>query len=349
LKAAFKNVIRHRSLANGETRAIAVGQPVDLFYFFVLLFACMGLVITSSIVNLTKAIHPSFKPAITLALPQPGHFGSVTINRIAETPATIVMAGDSLARGKGSRTTNGKLENIGYYLVQKANSVEPGVANYQVLTGLSVDGSPVEDMNKRLKTQSGTLAHIPNLVLVMSFTNGDLVHFVTDAKNAQSSNRIIAFFKVLGILHKDSVDYQRSLITLRSILADLHTKRVKVLGAKKAAMQAVILGVPNEAYSPPIKATLHKYQLTYDELDYVINTFNTDDQKAAILGNNDKSGVAYSFVNLDKIQISEKTALTYLSSDQFHPNYRGYQSLADFVGQNVRVQEKNQSVYLANK
>lgn len=313
-----------------------------------LFFACVGLFATSSLVHLTHAVHPSLKPAIALANPQPENIGSVIINKIENTPATVVMAGDSLARGKGSRTTNGMLENIGYYLSQKANTVEPGIARYQVISGLSVDGSPVEDMNKRITTQRDTLAAIPNLVLVMSFTNGDLVHFVTDAKNAQSSNRFIAFFKVLGILHNDNKDFQRSLVTLRSDLADLHTKRVNLLGVKKAVMQVVILGVPNEAYSPPIQTILHKYGLTYDELSYVINTYNADDQKAAILGNKEHSGITYSFVNLDRLQVPQKTALSYLSADQFHPNYKGYQSLADFVGQSVAVQGKGQSVFLAS-
>ena len=79
------------------------------------------------------------------------------------------------------------------------------------------------------------------------------------------------------------------------------------------------------------------------------NTYNADDQKAAILGNNERSGVTYSFVNLDKIHVPEKTALSYLSSDNFHPNYRGYQSLANFVAESVVVRSKNQNIFLANK
>ena len=212
-----------------------------------------------------------------------------------------------------------------------------------------MDGSSVEDMTKRLSVQSETLERIPNLVLVMSFTNRDLVNFVTDAKNAQSSNRVIEFFKVLNILHNDSASYQLSLATLHNTLAQLQVKREKLLGNKKAAMQAVILGVPNEAYSPSVKAILHQYGLTYDELSYVINTYNADDQKATVLGNGEHSGVRYSFVNLDRLHVPEKTALSYLSPDQFHPNYRGYKSLADFVGQSVLVQSKSQSIFLANE
>jgi lysophospholipase L1-like esterase len=349
LKAAFKHVIRQRSLIDGKTGVLAVAQPVDFFYFFVLLCACTGLLLTSTLTRLSTTIHPTFKPSITLGLPQPENAGLITINKIDETPATIVMAGDSLARGKGSKITNGTLENIGYYVTQKANAVEPNISRYQVLSGLSVDGSPVEDMTHRLSEQSDTLTRIPNLVLVMSFTNRDLVNFVTDAKNAQSSNKIIEFFKVLGILHNDSASYQRSLLTLRKSLAQLQAKREKLLGNKKAAMQAVILGVPNESYSPSVKAILHKYGLTYDELSYVINTYNADDQTAAVLGNDEHTGVRYSFVNLDRLHVPEKTALSYLSPDQFHPNYRGYKSLADFVAQSVVVQSKSQSVFLANE
>lgn len=314
-----------------------------------MLFAFAGMFITSSLINVTRSLHPNFKPSITLVTPQPEHVGSVTFGMVENSPATVVMAGDSLARGKGSRTTNGTVENIGYYLVQKANTVEPGIARYHVLSGLSVDGSPVEDMNQRIAQNSKSLATIPNLVLVMSFTNRDLVNFVVDAKNAQSSNRLIEFFKVLGILRKDSTQYQHSLTDLRLTLNDLHAKRVQALGPKKASMQAVILGVPNEAYSPSVKAILHTYGITYDELSYVINTYNADDYNAAVVGNNEHAGVSYSFVNLDRLHVPEKTALSYISSDQFHPNYRGYQSLAEFIGQRIVVQGKTQSMYLANE
>jgi lysophospholipase L1-like esterase len=111
----------------------------------------------------------------------------------------------------------------------------------------------------------------------------------------------------------------------------------------------VILGLPNEAYSPAIKATLQKYHIANSELSYVINVFNADDKQAAVLGNKDHTGVAYSFINLDKLHVPEKTALAGLSADQFHPNEKGYELLAKFVAQKVVVQEASKSIFLANE
>jgi lysophospholipase L1-like esterase len=363
LNAAQRKKIIPRFLRHSETRAHALTASelygtyrlarifrAPKFVFILFIVGILSVGIIKAAPALPHKLPNVTDTSLALAEPQPENTGVVTFDKSStQTPATVVMAGDSLARGKGSLESDGMLKNIGYYLVNRANTVEPGIARYQVINGLSVDGSSVEDLTQRLQSQSDSLAKTPNLVLILSFTNRDLANFVLDAKNAQSTNHLAEFFQVARILHHDSTRYQHSLADLRDTLADIHAKREKLLGAKQASLQVVILGLPNEAYSPSIKATLHKYHIANSELSYVINVFNADDKNAAVLGNKEQRGVVYSFINLDRLHVPEKTALAGLSADQFHPNDKGYEMLANYVGQNVVMGQKNHSKFLANE
>jgi hypothetical protein len=288
-------------------------------------------------------------PTISITLQQPAHEGHVSIRRIGDTPATIVMAGDSLARGHGSGEVNGQLKTIGYYLTNQANVLQPGIAKYEVLPGLTEDWSSVSMTTGHIQTHMETLSQIPNLVLFLSFTNRDMQNFVMDAAKVHSSNRLGEFFAIAQMLNQDSKTYQHSLTGLRSTLTTLQDKREKVLGDKKASMQVVILGLPNESYSPTVKDVLHKYHISYDQFSYVINLFNLNNREAAIVGNKQDNGITYSFINLDKLRISEKTALEALSPDQFHPNEKGYELLADYIAQNVLIHDESHADFLAKK
>ncbi|HVA96706.1 MAG TPA: SGNH/GDSL hydrolase family protein [Candidatus Acidoferrales bacterium] len=306
-----------------------------------------GLSFTINVLKIPHTIPHLIRPSFDISLPKPANTGVITINKIGKIPATVITAGDSLARGKGSHITNGVLANIGYYLVRRANNTTPGIARYHVIPSLSVDGSSVEQLTKRLKAQNKTLAKIPNLVLLLSFTNRDMKHFVMDAEKVHSTNQLGEFFQLANILHHDSKLYQHSLSSLTQTLADIHSNRVKILGKKLAVMQVGILGLPNESYAPKVQAVLHKYHVTYGEISYVINLFNTDDQKAVVSARSYHSGVTYSFVNLDKLQVTEKTALADLSPDKFHPNSLGYQSLTNYIAQNVLVHQNQKFTVLA--
>ena len=206
--------------------------------------------------------------------------------------------------------------------------------------------SSVEELTSRLKVHSTALSKIPNLVLLLSFTNKDMKHFVLDAEKIHSTNRLGEFFQIAQVLQHDSKLYQHSLTALTQTLQGIQTKRVRLLGKKKSAMQVAILGLPNEAYAPKVQKVLRAYHVTYGEFSYVINLFNSDNQKAVFSANRTHSGITYSFVNLDKVQVPEKVALAELSPDKFHPNMHGYQSLTNYIDQKVLIQYNKRKTFL---
>jgi len=323
----------HYSRGKASAKHTALKVSAFILFFSILL----GLFTTIYLPKLTHRLPEVITPPVTITLQQPAHEGRITLSKIENTPATIVMAGDSLARGYGSQEINGTLKTMGYYLANHANKVEPGIAQYQMIPDLAIDGSSVEQTNQQIQSHMQTLSLLPNLVLMLSFTNRDMQNFVKDGAKVHSTNRLGEFFQIAQILNRDSKTYQGSLTRLRKTLATLQEKRQRLLGDKKAAMQAVILGLPNEAYSPSVQKLLRQYHLSYSQFSYVINLFNANDREAALLGNRENTGITYSFINLDKLRISHKTALAALSPDQFHPNVRGYELLADFVAQNALV------------
>lgn len=310
---------------------------------------CTSIYLASTFINKQHILPRIPKPSAYLALPKPQNIGILTIKKIDNTPATVITAGDSLARGKGSIIINGTLANIGYYLVRHANSDNTKNASYEVIPGLSIDGSSVEQLTTRLNSQSNTLAKIPNLILLLSFTNKDMNNFVYSAEKVHSSTRIGAFFTIAQLLNSDSVQYRYSLDSLASALNRIHNIREKILGKELSTMQVAVLGLPNELYSPSVQEVLQTYHVTPTEFSYVINLFNTDDQKAMVLANSNHTGIAYSFINLDNIQISNNTALADLSNDKFHPNSLGYQALTNYISENVMIQQDKSNIFLAKK
>lgn len=332
-----------------DTRIFALRHPINITLLFLFFGTCFAIYFSFILPKLTHHIPPIIKPHVSFSHPQPENIGYIAFRKIDTIPANVVMAGDSLARGKGSILKKGTIETLGYLLVNQANKINHGIAKYHGVHGLAVDGSSVEQLTEQLNSHSKILEKIPNLVLFLSFTNKDMQNFILDAEKIHSGNRLAAFFQVAQILNRDSKTYQHSLVILNHTLTTIQSNRVKILGKKQAVMQAVILGLPNEVYSPSVESVLHTYHITYGEFSYVINIFNEDDRYAVEWGNKDQIGITYSFINLANLRVPKKMALKDLAPDEFHPNYHGYETLANYIAGYVVIGQTKAPQFLVKK